>query len=441
MTLVPATEVARRLLDLFEGPGGLEPWSPPEMPAALAELLPWRAFDERSELYVNAGSVGFAIEIPPFAGIDAETLGALAGTLADAAPERCTVQAIHWASPRFGAALDAWAGPRGDAGAVQSGMARRRRRLLGHAGWRALHPGGPPFTLSDYRAFLCASLAGLPGPAPETALAGFRRALEGTLASAGATARRLGPDALLSLAAELTSPAIAPGAEAGTPSALHRPHRRWAPRDALHLQCAAPGRALTVAPTGLAFRDGDGGDTGAGDVAVRVLTALAFPEAWPGWRGNALIGDFHRDFLQPGCPVLTCLTVMTGEAADGEKAYRSGEIELRAGDRIRWTRNDMGLGLLNSGIAEVAEVRGGQVTFRLEDGRMLDLRPGDPQLRHVDRAWAATVHAFQGRTVDNVIAAMAEACERRAAASRTCAAFSGVSVSSVTAAVRAASSR
>ena len=30
----------------------------------------------------------------------------------------------------------------------------------------------------------------------------------------------------------------------------------------------------------------------------------------------------------------------------------------------------------------------------------------DPQLRHLDRAWASTVHAFQGRTVDTVIAAM-----------------------------------
>ena len=90
----------------------------------------------------------------------------------------------------------------------------------------------------------------------------------------------------------------------------------------------------------------------------------------------------------------------------GVEVYRAEEIELRAGDRIRWTRNDMGLGLVNSGIAEVAKVDGGKVTFRLEDGRMLDLRPGDPQLRHVDRAWASTVHAFQGRTVDNVIAAM-----------------------------------
>ena len=46
------------------------------------------------------------------------------------------------------------------------------------------------------------------------------------------------------------------------------------------------------------------------------------------------------------------------------------------------------------------------VTFRLEDGRTLDMHRTDPQLRHLDRAWASTVHAFQGRTVDNVIAVM-----------------------------------
>ena len=92
--------------------------------------------------------------------------------------------------------------------------------------------------------------------------------------------------------------------------------------------------------------------------------------------------------------------------AGGVEVYRSEEIELRAGDRVRWTRNDAGLGLVNSGTAEVAAVRDGKVTFRLEDGRTLDLAPGDPQLRRVDRAWASTVHAFQGRTVDTVIAAM-----------------------------------
>ena len=90
----------------------------------------------------------------------------------------------------------------------------------------------------------------------------------------------------------------------------------------------------------------------------------------------------------------------------GSEVYREESIELRAGDRVRWTRNDAGLGLVNSRTAEIAEVKDGRVTFALEDGRKLELGRNDPQLRHLDHAWASTVHAFQGRTVDNVIAAL-----------------------------------
>ena len=90
----------------------------------------------------------------------------------------------------------------------------------------------------------------------------------------------------------------------------------------------------------------------------------------------------------------------------GVEVYRVEHMELRQGDKVRWTRNDADLGLMNSQAAEVMSVSGGRVTFRIEDGRVLDMTSADPQLRHVDRAWASTVHAFQGRTVDTVIAAM-----------------------------------
>ena len=90
----------------------------------------------------------------------------------------------------------------------------------------------------------------------------------------------------------------------------------------------------------------------------------------------------------------------------GSEVYRSEPMELRAGDRIRWTANDQALGLVNSHTAEVMEVEKDRVSLKLEDGRRLDLAPDSPQLRHIDHAWASTVHAFQGRTVDNVIAAM-----------------------------------
>ena len=315
-----------RLKDLLRGPDALQPWTLPALPASLAGLLPWRAWDEGSELYVNAASCGFLLELPPFVGIDEETLGALAGTLADAAPDHAVVQIVHWTSPRYGAAIESWAEPRRLTGGVQAGMAERRGALFVHAGWRPLHPGGPPFTLNDCRVFLAACLPGPAGPTAETALGGFRRALEGTLASAGAEARRVEPDVLLSLAAELTAPDLTGEHDGG----LDRPPRRWSPRDPIHLQCAAPGQALTVAPAGLVFHHPDGTD-----VAARVLSARAFPEVWPGWRGNALIGDFHRDFLQPGAPVLTALTIAVGDATAGERAFlKSARATQQAGTGI-----------------------------------------------------------------------------------------------------------
>ena len=97
---------------------------------------------------------------------------------------------------------------------------------------------------------------------------------------------------------------------------------------------------------------------------------------------------------------------MAGTRRGAVEVYRAEGIELRAGDRIRWTRNDNALGLVNSGVAEIASVRAGRVSFRLEDGRRLEIGKHDPRLRHLDHAWAATVHGFQGRTVDNVIAVM-----------------------------------
>ena len=313
----------KRLLELFEGPEAPASWTPPPVPAALHRLLPWRAWDEQTELFANAASTGFVLEIPSFVAVDEEVAGALAGTFADAAPEHCTLQILHWASPRFGATWDEWAAPRARAGGIQARIGERRGELLRPAGWRKLHAGGPPHTLSDYRVFITACLAGAAGPAADTALGAFRRALEGTLASGGAWARRLEPDALLALAAELTAPDVRGEDDGG----IRPPRRRWSPREPLHEQCIAPGRALTVAPRGLTFHHPDGED-----VAVRVLSAIAFPDVWPGWRGNALIGDFFRDFLQPGCPVLTALVFTTGDEAAGEKAFlKSARATQQAG--------------------------------------------------------------------------------------------------------------
>ena len=76
--------------------------------------------------------------------------------------------------------------------------------------------------------------------------------------------------------------------------------------------------------------------------------------------------------------------------------YETRPIEIRAGDRIRWTRNDKARTLINGERAEVTGIAGGRVRFRLEDGRSLSLKVDDPQLRHIDHAWSSTVHGGAG---------------------------------------------
>ena len=86
--------------------------------------------------------------------------------------------------------------------------------------------------------------------------------------------------------------------------------------------------------------------------------------------------------------------------------YETRPIEIRAGDRIRWTRNDKKRSLINGGRAEVEGIAKGRVRFRLADGRGLSLRMDDPQLRHIDHAWSSTVHGAQGSTAEGVIAVL-----------------------------------
>ena len=78
-------------------------------------------------------------------------------------------------------------------------------------------------------------------------------------------------------------------------------------------------------------------------------------------------------------------------AKGGVEVYRSEAMELRRGDRVRFTRNDPASGLTNGETATVEAVGRDGVRFRLENGSLATLRQHDPQLRHIDRAFAATV--------------------------------------------------
>ena len=66
-------------------------------------------------------------------------------------------------------------------------------------------------------------------------------------------------------------------------------------------------------------------------------------------------------------------------------------IELRESNYIRWSRNDAGLGLVNSQTYKMAGMKRGKHTFGLKDRRKLDIRAGNSQHRHIDCACVSRI--------------------------------------------------
>ena len=106
----------------------------------------------------------------------------------------------------------------------------------------------------------------------------------------------------------------------------------------------------------------------------------------------------------------------SGNAAWYLRICDTERIELRAGDRIRWTRNreappgsfghPRAPDLVNGGEAEIVEIDYRRVRFRDGEGSEFNLALTDSQLRHLDHAYCSTVHAAQGRTAHAAIAVL-----------------------------------
>ena len=109
----------------------------------------------------------------------------------------------------------------------------------------------------------------------------------------------------------------------------------------------------------------------------------------------------------------------SGNASRYLGVFETRAIEIRAGERIRWTRNrtaprarfghPQAPDLVNGDTAEVLAIDDRRVQFQTEHGERIALARSDPQLRHLDHAYSSTVHGAQGRTAQSVIAVLGAA--------------------------------
>ncbi|MCY4137578.1 MAG: type IV secretory system conjugative DNA transfer family protein, partial [Rhodobacteraceae bacterium] len=84
--------------------------------------------------------------------------------------------------------------------------------------------------------------------------------------------------------------------------------------------------------------------------------------------------------------------------------YETVPISIRAGDHVRWTRDDLRRGLVSGQSAAILGVGPKAVRLATGEGRELQLARDDAQLRHLDHAYSLPVQGAQGFSADQVIA-------------------------------------
>ncbi|MCG6116319.1 MAG: hypothetical protein MEQ84_14100, partial [Mesorhizobium sp.] len=87
------------------------------------------------------------------------------------------------------------------------------------------------------------------------------------------------------------------------------------------------------------------------------------------------------------------------------QVFAGRQLELRAGDSIRFTRNDRDAGRVNEARADVLQVDAdaGTVTIRSSRGQVQTLQPGVARDRHITHGYVDTAFGAQGRTADHAM--------------------------------------
>ena len=94
------------------------------------------------------------------------------------------------------------------------------------------------------------------------------------------------------------------------------------------------------------------------------------------------------------------------DKTDAMQLAQREKIKLHEGDKIRWTQNDKDRGLNNNEVARVLSADRDGIRVEGPDGKVHELKRGDPMMERISLAYALNMHAAQGITADTAIAVM-----------------------------------
>ena len=278
--------------------------------ASLSQWLPYRAYLDDRQVFVNRDALGFCLEVRPQSGADEEMSRVLSALYA-ASPPGTGIQFHLLASPDIRAPLRRYADLRLLDNAVPEFAARGRpgrhrnihrtmaRRRVGHylTGSRTSLLPNQSYLFREFRLIVSVSLPGDPEDLSRIdELLLLRGGARATLYAAGFPSRVwTAPDLINWI------------------SALLDPHRRcgdclpltYDPGRELREQVLDRSTRLVIRQTGIELSNPAADEAG----ELRLMSVRSFPPRFALWNMGSLIGDLYQATLQYPCPFLITLGV------------------------------------------------------------------------------------------------------------------------------------
>ena len=295
----------------------------------ITSLLPYRAYDEAADLYVNTTTVGFILEAAPLAGANEQIVQALDDMLRKKLARNTPVSVIMVASKCVGEMLesglsrDTWKGPMAD-----------RLNAITRAFWergalKGLHNKREfPLYLRNYRVFIVYGRSGRVTPRMMEEVSQVREMIRVSLQAASIDTLRTTVPAFLSVMREQLN---------YRPGQVMRSSEDWNTDEELHRQCIDTGTEMEVHPTYLrlttARQPGDrnlGGDPDARTDSTRVVSMqlAKAPRQFALWQTADNLQNVRYPDLGIPCPFVISWTVCLEEQTRSQNMAFHKEQDL-----------------------------------------------------------------------------------------------------------------
>ncbi len=302
-----------------------EPARPALMVDQLSDWLPYRVYDPANRLYLNARSKGFVLSVTPLIGADERTGEILGQFFSEGLPPGACLQVLHLASPRISRIIAPWFAPRYLQGGVYEAIARHRAKRLYGLVWQSGSSDGP-FHARHHQVIVSVGVPAAKAVSNEE-LRQTRDGLIAMLKSLNLGVVEVGPEALIAIIDDLTSPTTAPQEDA----VPYNPHDAIAAQAIRHdIELIVQEDRMRLAterfrPTGK-LHDGvpEIGTIYPDAFDVRHFGVRNTPSRWAPWECARLIGDLFTDKLRFPCPAATmlCLVYPDQEAAAAKAGFK-----------------------------------------------------------------------------------------------------------------------